>query len=548
MKICFFDSIKFLIGNAVEYRRVFYASVFFLLTLFLSFIQSAILMSALDISQNQNKSASNIKTFEKILIGSNSADATVYKEIYACSMQKDAQSNEIIVVDFENKNEKEQSNFQQSTDNSIKKNSSDINNLDVINFNQNNSVINQVQPIQTDIKEAIPLNLKTLKDFIKKNDNTIFEKYDIFSLFDLISKITDRELVFYWKGRLHKKLVNYDLLKKIANEKISLHVKRSLKKDLKYITAVYDHHMYFRKAYNKLPIENSSSDPAVYEFCKKEVELRPESVFSTEKTAFQENMIFVKKFNGIFDLFWKKFFLVLKEDKRIAPLDDDSMLKFYNINTKMSIPYDSFDYMKLNFGNIKTRMGVEVNVGNRDNLDINIILFSMTSHTNARVNHFNPIFFNYSFLTKLDRFIDTCKDLKLSNLYDTVDGKLRYSDAGKKLINNVSMFVRKSFSQLFEFYVDNSTIQFDFGSCGFLGEPENNNARISEDVNKINNKKDAFLILKKQQKPGRDELNIFVHDWTTCKWPTFLYRCNDCINGVNVHAGLYPDKSNLDLI
>ncbi|EJW01936.1 hypothetical protein EDEG_03593, partial [Edhazardia aedis USNM 41457] len=476
-----------------------------------------------------------IESYEKVLIGPDSD----YN-----STQKNTQANEkIFAISTEIENEQEESNAQKSTDNSLTTDSSIIKNTNVTNFDQNNSVINQVQPIQTDIKEAIPLNLKTLKDFIKKNDNTMFEKYDIFSLFDLISKLNDRELVFYWKGKLHKQLSNYDLVKKIIDEKNSFNVKRSLKKDLQYITAVYDHHMYFRKAYNKLNEENSSNDPAVYEFCKKEVELRPESLFSTNRTAFQENMVFVTKFNGIFDLFWKRFFLILKKDKKIVSLDDDSILKFYNINTKMYIPYDSYDYMKFNFGDIKAIKSVVVNIGRKDRLDVNIIFCSMTSHTRARVNHFNPIFVDYHFLTRLDMFFDTCKDLKLSNLYDTVDGKLRYSEAGINLINKVSMFVRKRLSQLFEAYVNNSTIQFQFGPCDELDEPENDNVIIVDDKNKVNDKTDASLVSIKQIKPRRDKLNVFVYDWTACKLPKLPKKCNDCINGVNVHAGLYPDRS-----
>ncbi|EJW01946.1 hypothetical protein EDEG_03590 [Edhazardia aedis USNM 41457] len=524
MKICLFDSMKC--------RKIVYVLALFLLMFFSSF-KNAISISTSGTSQSQMRHVPNNENIDQSLIGSDSANTTTQKSI---------QSIETIAVLSENKNEKEESNLQQSIDKSIKTDSSDIKNTDVINFDPNSPVIIQDEPIQTDIMQLKPLNLKALKDFITNNDNTIFENYDVFELFDILSKINDVEQVFYWKGKLHKQFANYDLFKKIVEEKFSYHIKNYLEADLKYISAVYDHHMYFKKAYNKLNKENPSSDSAVYEFCKKEVELRPESVFSTEKTAFQENMVFVKKFNGIFDLFWKKFFLVLKEDKRIAPLDD-VMLKFYNINTKMSIPYDSFDYIKLNFGNIKRKMGVDVNVGSRDNLDINIILSSMTSHTNSRVNHFNPIFVDYLFLTRLDRFIFTCNDFTLSSLYIKEDGKLRYSQAGIDLINKVSMFVRKRLSQLFESFVDNSTIQFQFGPCGELGEPENDDATNIYDKNNVNDKTDASFVSTKQIKPRRDELNVFVYDWTACKLPKSPKKCNDCINGVNVHAGLYPDES-----
>ncbi|EJW03727.1 hypothetical protein EDEG_01965 [Edhazardia aedis USNM 41457] len=173
------------------------------------------------------------------------------------------------------------------------------------------------------------------------------------------------------------------------------------------------------------------------------------------------------------------------------------MLNFYNINTKMSIPYDSYDYLNFNFGDIKVKNSIKIDVGG-DELSINLIYCSMTSRTYARVNHFNPIVFGYSFLTRLNMFLNTCKDLKLSNLYVTVDGQLRYSDAGRNLINKVSRFVRKRLSRLFKSYVDNSTIEFEFRPCEFLGAPEDNNAIMSDHENEDINTKDVSLISEQE--------------------------------------------------
>ncbi|EJW01274.1 hypothetical protein EDEG_00519 [Edhazardia aedis USNM 41457] len=526
---------KFCPVYSMKFKYLFCISALFLLMFFLSF-KDANSMSTTGISENRMISAPHIKSYERVLIEPYSSYRTT---------EQNVQLNKTMAISNDRKNENEESNAQQSTDKRL--NTGILYKMSFGNFNidLNRTKIKQIKHIQTDITKLKSLNIMTLKDFITNNNNTIFENFDVFGLFDILSKMKDREQVFYWKGSLHKMLTNYDLFKKIVEEKFSFLDKISLERDLRYISIVYDHHMYFRKAFNKFNTENSNSELAVYDFCKKEIELRPESLFSTEKSAFQENLAFVKKFNGIFDLFWKKFFLLLKENKSITFLDEDSMLNFYNINTKMSIPYDSYDYLNFNFGDIKVINSITLDVGG-DKLSINLIYCSMTSRTYARVNHFNPIVFDYSFLTRLNMFLNTCKDLKLSNLYVTVDGQLRYSDAGRNLINKVSRFVRKRLSRLFKSYVDNSTIEFEFRPCEFLGDPEDNDAIMSDDKNKEINTTDASFISEQEILPRRDELNIFIHDWTACKLPKYPNMCNDCINGVNAHAGLYPDGSGLD--
>ncbi|EJW03224.1 hypothetical protein EDEG_02392 [Edhazardia aedis USNM 41457] len=407
----------------------------------------------------------------------------------------------------------------------IKTNSSEVNDRE----NKLSSDSDQEVNIEITTEHKALSFVDEIKENIKKNDNTMFEKYSISSLFDALSNPDDFEDEFYWKGKLHKQLFSYHTIKKCFTDEFKYIAQRIISGDNRFISFFYDHYLKFKGLYNRY--NNKTDDKKQVDCCcRNSNEKNAEDMINRTNNFLVENDIFIKKFNNIFKLFWEKFFVVAEKHKIIIDMTDDNILKLKNLNKNVT---SNYDVEKLMFRSLNTH----ILGGFSDNWDAKIFFNALNS------GGFRKIFkLEDTFETNFINFVNVCQGgISYRETYHEINHQLKLTPYAEKKLNDLSMHLREVLLKFFKKNINNGTENLDTEDCEanlkvkeHIENSERYNLPLSDLI--VDSIRQNVIATKK------GTIFTIVQDFSARKIAEFNSSDETCFNDVNVYVGLVLDE------
>ncbi|EJW05017.1 hypothetical protein EDEG_00884 [Edhazardia aedis USNM 41457] len=174
--------------------------------------------------------------------------------------------------------------------------------------------------------------VRSLKLLIRGKITYIWEKFQIFDLFDLLNTIENSEVALLFKGALHIQFSEYVHSKNFMDHGIEQldKFRVDFKTKCQYISLFYHH--YFHYNYEDVIEKNIDIQDDSQSSIDKKFKCDSKE-FNKLSSARKENKIFIQRFIYLFDLFWRCLFSVPVEKLNLKRLNDDRHLKiFYDHN------------------------------------------------------------------------------------------------------------------------------------------------------------------------------------------------------------------------
>ncbi|EJW04839.1 hypothetical protein EDEG_00976 [Edhazardia aedis USNM 41457] len=183
---------------------------------------------------------------------------------------------------------------------------------------------------------------KALKHIREHNNSILFQftVSDIFGtlLFNSFTEVKDEGDEFRWKYKLHKQLLDFPHVRRLMSESITEQIS-GLEKEGIFISKMCDHIARFEEISNT-NFDYSRNNLGAESFCDDEETKIPKNFITTTTTYEKENMRFISKFNHIFDLYWKRVFLITKNNEKTLTEFGVDFFDFYNLNKNVFTLYN----------------------------------------------------------------------------------------------------------------------------------------------------------------------------------------------------------------
>ncbi|EJW01961.1 hypothetical protein EDEG_03569 [Edhazardia aedis USNM 41457] len=370
--------------------------------------------------------------------------------------------------------------------------------------------------IKLDINEEDLRILNDMKNKISENNEAIFEQYKIEEIFSGLSKlgIEDPNEEFIWKGRLFRMIRYSDHVKQLSEKFKSIRVRFvDYEMAADSILEFYERHLFFSQFINDKflyqPITNVSEGDS---YCKtpnsivKAVDVISIEPHDRYHSFIDENRVFIKKYNRIFELFWQKFFVLLNQNlARHTYRSGVEIGSFYELNKNVNTIYD---LSLINFRPFINET-VQSYLPNQD-IKANLMINALNIET------YRNFFSEYdSLIFPLNYFLTRCNDeIDFSEMFQTVDEKMTLSQYAINKFNKLFDFVR-----LEEYRIVGNTL----------------NEHEYEHYDECENKQ-----VKRAEKRS-DEFGIFivVQDFSTKTNRGADGKHNSCLSDINHYIGLY---------
>ncbi|EJW04831.1 hypothetical protein EDEG_00968 [Edhazardia aedis USNM 41457] len=387
-------------------------------------------------------------------------------------------------------------------------------------------------------QEYLALNEK-LMSIIKLQENisvknyAIFEKFSISSLFDILAKTNNFEDEFYWKGQLHYMLLDYDVVKKWFNEGFNENAKKVIDDDKNHISFFYDHHIKFRELYNRDKIFLTDKK-YVDCCCKNSLGKNVEDMISIQNNFFEENKIFVIKFNNLFKLFWEKFFIGAEKYKQNSAIIDIRMMNLKNLNSNVTSEYNA---ERLMFKKIYSE-GIE-DLG--EDLDANFVFSALNGKSFVKIFHIGID----SFLENFENFVTVCKQgMRYNETYHDILNQRKITPYALDKLDEISKHVRSMLLKYFKRNISNGTEMLNVDEChGDLEAILNMEYMIESDITLPD--QDFNFLMESLKPTKRGTIYIIIHDFSAIRKNKDMDKLNPCFNDVNVYVGMELDQDKI---
>ncbi|EJW01278.1 hypothetical protein EDEG_00523 [Edhazardia aedis USNM 41457] len=243
---------------------------------------------------------------------------------------------------------------------------------------------------------------------------------------------------------------------------------------------------------------------------------------SLTRTAAQENRIFILKFVHLFDLFWKKLFVVADKSLNKSIKRNKDLRNFYNLNKNTST---SFKVEKLRLRPFRYET-IELGIHNA-----NIVMFFGAF---ADENHEKLIEYSASLSDYYRNNINDMNNNIKHKFTEQIEGSEKKLTAiGKSVIEDISIGIRLIISGI---TVANTNFGIESKSKKLI--------KNNRDVNEIQNSNEGKHMSDGQEnnsaeskhEPINDIFFICIQDWCGLK-SCNKNGCQNCKNSTNVYVG-----------
>ncbi|EJW03036.1 hypothetical protein EDEG_02577 [Edhazardia aedis USNM 41457] len=204
-------------------------------------------------------------------------------------------------------------------------------------FRRTVSEVKKDNDLQNTIKN-INMTLDYFEKQIDMNNHTIFDLYDVYSIFDILSTKENIIEEFVLKKKLHQMLLNRADIQYVFDDVGEM---RQLYEQKDIFDNFYEQYLRLKYVYNDKKIEHHNMNESYKFFYCAHDDIKNLAEYNIDlKHNLQElNDNFILRFNNHFKLYWQNFFYTLNN----APFTDEIkeyIGTFYDLNKNFTTVYD----------------------------------------------------------------------------------------------------------------------------------------------------------------------------------------------------------------
>ncbi|EJW03629.1 hypothetical protein EDEG_02060 [Edhazardia aedis USNM 41457] len=211
----------------------------------------------------------------------------------------------------------------------------DLKNVRLERFRRSNAeVLNS--NVETSTKGYL-LDYDYLTDYFSGGHTDMFSTHSIDEIFDGFETTENINDEFTQKGILHKILLRSKVVQNLFKNVKEL---RSLEEQTWEFYWFYDEFTYYKTHYDeedkKFHLKKRRN---VDHFCANKNGNKKKDIISADRNIFEENYIFIEKYNSLFKVFWQKFFYELNKSN-LPENKLNELGSFYTLNKDVNSRYD----------------------------------------------------------------------------------------------------------------------------------------------------------------------------------------------------------------